>query len=113
MYTYMNKKEAADAIAALMEEIARLKKEVALIMTSDWEESQAKTISKKDVKSLQESAPEFGVLHERGGKKIYAFLGENLIRKKVIPSESFRDGKEMLLQIGKAFTLNDLSRTTR
>ena len=112
MYTYMNKNEVAVAIAARMEEIARLKKEVALIITSDWEESQAKTISKKDIKSLQKSAPEFGVLHERGGKKIYAFLGENLIKKKVIPSGSIGDG-EVLLQIGKAFTLNDLTRTIR
>jgi hypothetical protein len=106
----MNKKVTV-AITERMKQIARLKKEVAFIITSDWELSEAKTISEKDIKSLQKSAPEFGVLQEKGGKKIYAFLGGSLIKKKVIPSGSLSNEKEMLLQIEKAFTFNDLSRT--
>lgn len=112
-FNYMSKEERTAAITVRMDEIARLKNELAFIITSDWEESEAKTISKRDIRSLQKSAPEFGVLHEKSGKKIYAFLGGNLIKKKVIPlySDSIQDeGKNVLSQIGKAFTLNDLSR---
>ena len=94
MYTYM---------------ISKNLKAVAKI-TADWESSGAKTIAPEDIQSLQNSAPEFGVLCEAGGKKLYAFLGGD-IKKLVIPAYSEAQYEEVKKQIvDSGFTLRDLRR---
>lgn len=70
MYTYMNKNEIAVAI------------------TAGWNASEATTISRNDIKEFQDNAPAFGVLYEKGGKKVYAFLQDGSIKKKVIHARS-------------------------
>ena len=53
-------------------------------ITADWKTSEATKISQVDKEELQRTAPEFGVLREDGGWKLYAFLPGGIIKKKVI-----------------------------
>ncbi len=64
------------------------KDEIAVAITADWEMSGASTISPADIQLLQDEAPMFGVLNEKGGKKVYAFLPDGTIKKKVIHARS-------------------------
>ena len=89
------------------------KSEIAAAITANWETSGAKTISKKDINSLKENPPKFGVLDERAGRKIYAFLDGGVIKKMVIPVYSGKpraEGRALLAQIESSFTLHDLHR---
>ena len=90
--------------------------EIAVAITANWETSRAKTISKKDVISLKENPPKFGVLDERSGRKIYAFLNGGIIKKMVIPIYSGKphaEGRALLAEIESSFTLHDLRRVGR
>jgi len=64
------------------------KNEIAVAITANWEESGASTISAEDIQALQSEAPVFGVLNEKGGKKVYAFLANGTIKKKVLYARS-------------------------
>lgn len=64
------------------------KNEIAVAITAGWKESEATTISRDDIQELQSTAPEFGVLYENGGRKLYAFLEGGTIKKKVIHARS-------------------------
>jgi len=89
------------------------KSEIAAAITANWETSGAKTISKKDINSLRENPPKFGVLDERSGRKIYAFLDGGVIKKMVIPIYSGKpraEGRALLAEIESSFTLHDLHR---
>ena len=61
--------------------------EIAFDITS-WEDSNASTI---DIECLKENCPQFGVLDERNGRKIYAFFDSHqgqehpIIKKLVVP----------------------------
>ena len=61
------------------------KKNFAATITADWESTGASTIAPKEVKKYSSDAPVFGVLDEKGGRKLYAFLGMGNIKKLVIP----------------------------
>ena len=89
------------------------KNEIAVAITADWNESEATTISQDDILELQSSAPEFGVLYEKGGRKLYAFLEGGTIRKKVIYACSgvLQDRDRTIPQIReKGFILRRLHR---
>jgi len=88
------------------------KSEIAVAITANWETSGAKTIAQEDIQSLQETAPEFGVLSETGGKKLYAFLEGGDIKKLVLPENSgILQNKEVLKLItDSGFTLKSLRR---
>jgi hypothetical protein len=88
------------------------KNQIAAAITANWESSGAKTIAQEDIQSLQETAPEFGVLCETGGKKLYAFLEGGDIKKLVIPEYSgILQNKEVIKSITDAgFTLRNLRR---
>ena len=64
------------------------KNEIAVAITAGWNASEATTISRNDIQELQSKAPSFGVLYEKGGKKLYAFLQDGTIKKKVIARRS-------------------------
>lgn len=92
------------------------KNEIAVAITADWETSEAKTISRRDVNYLKENSPTFGVLDERAGRKIYAFLDGGVIKKMVIPIYSGKphaEGRDLLSRIESSFILHDLHRVGR
>ena len=92
------------------------KNEIAVAITADWEVSEARTISKTEIAALKKCVPCFGVLDERSGRKIYAFLDGGVIKKRVIPicsGKPLADGRVLLSKIEENFTLNDLHRARR
>ena len=89
------------------------KNEIAVAITANWEKSGASTISPVDIQALQSEAPVFGVLNEKGGKKVYAFLADGTIKKKVIHARSgcLYDTDKVLPSIKKnGFILKSLHR---
>ena len=90
------------------------KNEIAVAITANWKDSGASTISPEDIRELQVNAPEFGVLYEKGGRKLYAFLEGGTIKKKVLHSTSgvLQDKEHVLSQIQeKGFILKRLHRS--
>lgn len=94
------------------------KNEIAAAITANWAITEASTILQSDVKEFEDNAPQFGMLKEKAGRKIYAFLksGEKvIIRKLVIPIESdvLRDRGKVIELIEKSFNIKPLHRKER
>ncbi len=90
------------------------KNEIAAAITANWAITEASTILQSDVKEFEDNAPQFGMLKEKAGRKIYAFVrsGEKvIIRKLVMPIESdVLRGKEVIEAIERDFTIKPLRR---
>ena len=92
------------------------KNEIAAAITANWAITEASTILQSDVKEFGDSAPQLGMLKEKAGRKIYAFLDGGVIKKRVIPicsGKPLADGRVLLSKIEENFTLNDLHRARR
>lgn len=89
---------------------------VAEMISAGWCESGASTLTPNDVKDLTEKAPSFGILDEKCGSKIYAFLPGGKIKKHVISSDprDFKKREEILNQIRESgLSIKDLHRRNR
>ena len=82
----------------------------------DWEDSNASTIRKGDIENLRKSSPQFGVLEEGNGRKIYACFidskGMVILKKWVVPLYSgvFQDKEKLIPLIEKHFPLIPIHR---
>ena len=101
-----------------MEEKRRI--EVAEAITANWESTRAQTISQSQVVKFSQNPPVFGALNEKGGMKLYAFLGGDsekpTIRKRVIPmyDGELQDENEVLPKLREeGFELTTLYRAKK
>ena len=131
MCTYMNrkkietarKKQKAVAITASLvgskkpEKLSEIEDLVRIAFdVIDWEDSNASTICESDIEELKNTSPQFGVLDERNGRKIYGIFGnhnqdDTIIKKLVVPLYSgvFLD-EEVVPLIEKYFPLTPIHR---